>query len=74
MEIFTLHPITKKWIEIGNSGVFRPELLLLYLKKSLKLNLFTNGNKNHNCILNNIEFINNQDSLIKNPYSYFYNK
>ena len=28
MEIFALHPITKKWIEIGNSGVFRPEMLL----------------------------------------------
>ena len=22
------HPVTKKWIEIGNSGVFRPEMLL----------------------------------------------
>ena len=74
MEIFALHPVTKKWIEIGNSGVFRPEMLLLYLKKSLKLNLFINGNKNHNSILNDIEFINNQDSLIKNPDSYFYNK
>ena len=28
MEIFALHPNTKKWIEIGNSGVFRPEMLL----------------------------------------------
>ena len=28
MEIFALHPISKKWIEIGNSGVFRPEMLL----------------------------------------------
>ena len=28
MEIFALHPVTKKWIEIGNSGVFRPEMLL----------------------------------------------
>jgi len=28
MEIFALHPITKKWVEIGNSGVFRPEMLL----------------------------------------------
>lgn len=27
MEIFALHPVSKKWIEIGNSGVFRPEML-----------------------------------------------
>ncbi|KAF8823118.1 putative phenylalanyl-tRna synthetase alpha chain A [Cardiosporidium cionae] len=28
MEIFGFHPLLKKWIEVGNSGVFRPELLL----------------------------------------------
>ena len=28
MEIFGYHPGLKKWIEIGNSGVFRPEMLL----------------------------------------------
>ena len=28
MEIFAWHPVNKKWIEIGNSGVFRPEMLL----------------------------------------------
>lgn len=28
MEIFALHPGLGKWIEIGNSGVFRPEMLL----------------------------------------------
>ena len=28
MKIFALYPVTKKWIEIGNSGVFRPEMLL----------------------------------------------
>ena len=28
MEIFGYHPQLKKWIEIGNSGVFRPEMLL----------------------------------------------
>ncbi len=28
MEIFARHPNNKKWIEIGNSGVFRPEMLL----------------------------------------------
>jgi len=28
MEIFAYHPLLKKWIEIGNSGVFRPEMLL----------------------------------------------
>ena len=26
-EIYALHPNTKKWVEIGNSGVFRPEML-----------------------------------------------
>jgi len=28
MEIFGYHPVLKKWVEIGNSGVFRPEMLL----------------------------------------------
>ncbi|CCI44217.1 unnamed protein product [Albugo candida] len=28
MEIFAFHPDLKKWTEIGNSGVFRPEMLL----------------------------------------------
>ncbi|XP_030567467.1 phenylalanine--tRNA ligase alpha subunit-like [Drosophila novamexicana] len=28
MEIFCYHPGLAKWIEVGNSGVFRPELLL----------------------------------------------
>jgi phenylalanyl-tRNA synthetase alpha chain len=28
MEIFGFHPGLNKWIEIGNSGVFRPEMLL----------------------------------------------
>jgi len=27
MEIFSYHPMLKKWIEIGNSGIFRPEML-----------------------------------------------
>ncbi len=27
MEIFGFHPGLKKWVEIGNSGVFRPEML-----------------------------------------------
>ena len=27
MEIFGYHPILKEWCEIGNSGVFRPEML-----------------------------------------------
>jgi len=27
LEIFGYHPQLKKWIEIGNSGVFRPEML-----------------------------------------------
>eukprot|EP01016_Furgasonia_blochmanni_P035992 TRINITY_DN404_c0_g1_i8.p1 TRINITY_DN404_c0_g1~~TRINITY_DN404_c0_g1_i8.p1 ORF type:complete len:268 (-),score=98.38 TRINITY_DN404_c0_g1_i8:158-961(-) len=28
MEIFGFHPTLNKWVEIGNSGVFRPEMLL----------------------------------------------
>jgi len=28
MEIFGYHPGRKKWMEMGNTGVFRPELLL----------------------------------------------
>lgn len=27
MEIFGYHPDLKKWTEIGNSGIFRPEML-----------------------------------------------
>lgn len=27
MEIFVFHPGLKKWMEIGNSGMFRPEML-----------------------------------------------
>jgi phenylalanyl-tRNA synthetase alpha chain len=27
MEIFAFHPILKKWVEVGNSGVFRKEML-----------------------------------------------
>ncbi len=28
MEIFSWHEGLKKWVEIGNSGIFRPEMLL----------------------------------------------
>ncbi|CAG7826407.1 unnamed protein product, partial [Allacma fusca] len=28
MEVFAYHPGLKKWVEVGNSGMFRPELLL----------------------------------------------
>ncbi|KAK4534123.1 hypothetical protein CDCA_CDCA01G0148 [Cyanidium caldarium] len=28
MEIFAFHPELNKWVEIGNSGIFRPEMLL----------------------------------------------
>jgi len=28
MEIYGYHPILKKRVEIGNSGVFRPEMLI----------------------------------------------
>jgi len=27
MEIFGFHPSLKKWVEVGNSGVFRPEMI-----------------------------------------------
>ena len=27
MEIFAFHPMLKKWVEVGNSGMFRPEML-----------------------------------------------
>ncbi|CCA73331.1 probable FRS2-phenylalanine--tRNA ligase beta chain, cytosolic [Serendipita indica DSM 11827] len=27
LEIFAFHPALKKWVEIGNSGMFRPEML-----------------------------------------------
>ena len=27
MEIFSYHEGLKKWVEIGNSGMFRPEML-----------------------------------------------
>ena len=27
LEIFAFHPLLKKWVEIGNSGMFRPEML-----------------------------------------------
>ena len=27
MEIFAYHPTLKKWVEVGNSGMFRPEML-----------------------------------------------
>lgn len=27
LEIFGYHPTLKKWIELGNSGIFRPEML-----------------------------------------------
>eukprot|EP00898_Chlorokybus_atmophyticus_P004198 jgi/Chlat1/477/Chrsp103S00010 len=27
MEIFAWHPLLKKWVEVGNSGMFRPEML-----------------------------------------------
>lgn len=27
LEIFSYHPMLKKWVEIGNSGMFRPEML-----------------------------------------------
>lgn len=27
MEIFGFHPVLKRWVEIGNSGMFRPEML-----------------------------------------------
>ena len=28
MEVFGYHPDLKRWTEIGNSGIFRPEMLV----------------------------------------------
>eukprot|EP00742_Colponemidia_sp_Colp-10_P001684 GILJ01001805.1.p1 GENE.GILJ01001805.1~~GILJ01001805.1.p1 ORF type:complete len:519 (-),score=74.13 GILJ01001805.1:90-1607(-) len=28
MEIFGFHPLLNRWVEVGNSGIFRPEMLL----------------------------------------------
>jgi phenylalanyl-tRNA synthetase alpha chain len=30
MEIFSYHPGLKKWVEVGNFGMFRPEMMLHY--------------------------------------------
>ena len=30
MEIFSFHPDLGKWVEVGNSGMFRPEMMLPY--------------------------------------------
>lgn len=27
LEIFAFHPMLDKWVEVGNSGMFRPEML-----------------------------------------------
>ena len=27
LEVFAFHPLLNKWVEIGNSGMFRPELV-----------------------------------------------
>jgi phenylalanyl-tRNA synthetase alpha chain len=27
LEIFAFHPLLNKWVEVGNSGMFRPEML-----------------------------------------------
>jgi len=27
LEIFAFHPMLKRWVEVGNSGMFRPEML-----------------------------------------------
>ena len=27
LEIFAFHPMLKRWVEIGNSGIFRPDML-----------------------------------------------
>ncbi|EGV61245.1 hypothetical protein CANTEDRAFT_116803 [Yamadazyma tenuis ATCC 10573] len=38
MEIFAYHKILKKWVEIGNSGMFRPEMLeAMGLPKNLRV-------------------------------------
>ena len=52
--------------------LFLKEVFELY-KKIFEIE-FSHGNENHNCLLNDSEFINNPDSLINNPDNYFYNK
>jgi phenylalanyl-tRNA synthetase alpha chain len=36
MEVYGYHPILRKKVEIGNSGVFRPEMLLPMVKIKMK--------------------------------------
>ena len=36
MEVYGYHPILKRKVEIGNSGVFRPEMLLPMVEKKIK--------------------------------------
>ena len=38
LEIFVFHPHLNKWVEIGNSGMFRPEMLeAMGLPKDVKV-------------------------------------
>lgn len=38
LEIFAFHPHLKRWVEIGNSGMFRPEMLeAMGLPKDVKV-------------------------------------
>ena len=38
LEIFAFHPLLNKWVEIGNSGMFRPEMLeAMGLPKEVKV-------------------------------------
>jgi phenylalanyl-tRNA synthetase alpha chain len=38
LEIFAFHPHLNKWVEIGNSGMFRPEMLeAMGLPKDVKV-------------------------------------
>ena len=46
MEVYGYHPILKKKVEIGNSGIFRPEMLapmvfkFIIKRNQLKFNLY----------------------------------
>jgi len=58
MEIFGYHPILKKDIEIGNSGVFRPEMLLpMGLPPDVKVIAWGLGVERQTMMIYNIDHI-----------------
>jgi len=58
MEIFAFHPILKKLVEVGNSGVFRPEMLLpMGLPEDVTVVAWGIGLERHTALLYNIRSI-----------------